>query len=259
MIWVLAGTQDGREIASALASKRKETVLVTVVSEYGKKLAELPNVKVLVGSLDGAAMRDVIKQYHITFLVDASHPYALQVTDTARQACMELATTYVRYERPPVPLPDYDKLVVVSSAEAAAEAASALGQVVFLTTGSRTLAVFAQSPALKNHRLIARVLPDAAVIGECQALGFTPKDIVALQGPFSEELNCALFQQYEADVIIMKNSGVIGGSDSKLAAAMKLQLAVVVIERQMTSARENLSVFSEIEPLVAYINQCKKN
>lgn len=259
MIWVLAGTQDGREIASILASERKETVLVTVVSEYGKKLAELPNVKVLVGSLDGAAMRDVIKQYHITFLVDASHPYAHQVTETARQACLELSIAYVRYERPPVPLPDYDKLVVVSSVEAAAEAAAVLGKVVFLTTGSRTLAVFAQSPALKNHRLIARVLPDAAVMGECEALGFTPKDIVALQGPFSEELNGALFQEYEADVIVMKNSGVIGGSDSKLAAAMKLHLAVVVIERQVTSDREEYSAFSEIEPLVAYVNQCKNS
>lgn len=257
MIWVLAGTQDGREIASALASERKETVLVTVVSEYGKKLAELPNVKVLVGPLDGAAMRSTIERYHITLLVDASHPYALQVTETAKQVCMELAIDYVRYERPPVSLPDYDKLVVVSSAEAAAEAASVLGKVVFLTTGSRTLAVFTQSPALKNHRLIARVLPDAAVMGECEALGFTPKDIVALQGPFSEELNCALFHEYEADVIVMKNSGVIGGSDSKLAAAMKLHLAVVVIERQVTSVGEKLPVFSAIAPLVVYVKKAK--
>lgn len=255
MIWVLAGTQDGREIAANLASFVNEQVLVSVVSEYGKQLAELPNVKVIVGKLDEGAMIKVINEYGITLLVDASHPYAVQVTATAQQACLERNVCYLRYERPIVLLPDYEKLVIVPTAEAAAKAVASLGKVVFLTTGSRALAVFAKSPLLANHRLIARVLPDLAVLGECLELGFTPQNIVALQGPFSHKLNVVLFAEYGAEVIVMKNSGVIGGSDSKLSAAMELGLAVVVIDRPPSSHELSQSVFSDPQVLLGYIGE----
>ena len=59
----------------------------------------------------------------------------------------------------------------------------------------------------------------------------TPKEIVALQGPFSEELNIALYRQYGAEVVVTKNSGEIGGTDTKLTAARKLGLPVVMIDR----------------------------
>jgi precorrin-6A/cobalt-precorrin-6A reductase len=255
MIWVLAGTKDGREIAASLANSLNQSVLVSVVSEYGKQLAELPNVQVLVGKFDTAAMIKVIDKYGITLLVDASHPYAVQVTASAEQACLNVNIVYLRYERPSLPLPDYAKLVVVPTASAAAQAAADLGEVVFLTTGSRTLAVFAKHPALANRRLIARVLPDIEVLTECLALGFTPQNIVALQGPFSHRLNVALFADYGADVIIMKNSGIIGGSDSKLAAAMELGLAVVVIDRPQVANKLPTRVFSDSKILLEYIEE----
>jgi precorrin-6A/cobalt-precorrin-6A reductase len=255
VIWVLAGTKDGRELAAALANVLNEPVLVSVVSEYGKQLAELPNVKVIVGKLDGLAMTKVIDEYGITLLVDASHPYAVQVTAAAEQVCLNLAIVYLRYERPPVPLPDYEKLVVVPTVAVAAQVAAGLGQVVFLTTGSRSLVAFAQAPALANHRLIARVLPDIAVLTECFALGFTPQNIVALQGPFSHKLNVALFADYGADVIVMKNSGTIGGSDSKLSAAIELKLAVVVIDRPVASKISPSLAFSDPQILLKYIEE----
>ncbi len=255
MIWVLAGTKDGRELAATLANVFNRQVLVSVVSEYGKQLAELPNVKVIVGKFDKFAMAKVIEQYGITLLIDASHPYAVQVTTAAEQACLDLAIVYLRYERPPVPLPNYDKLVVVPTTQAAAQAAAGLGQVVFLTTGSRTLATFVQAPALANHRLIARVLPDIAVLTECFALGFTPGNIVALQGPCSHKLNVALFADYGAEVVIMKNSGTIGGSDSKLSAAIELKLAVVVIDRPIASKPSQSMTFSDPAILLKYIEE----
>ena len=255
MIWILAGTKDGREIATDLARLRQEQVLVSVVSDYGRQLAETANVKVLVGKLDEQAMARVINKYGITLLVDASHPYAEKVTATAEQVCLALKIGYLRYERPVLPLPDYAKLVVVPTVQAAAQAAANLGKTIFLTTGSRSLAVFAQSPELANHRLIARILPDTAVLGECLALGFMPRDIVALQGPFSHSLNKALFADYGTEVVIMKNSGLIGGSDSKLSAAMELDLAVVVIDRPAALHNLKRLTFSDPGVLFAYIEE----
>ena len=255
MIWILAGTRDGREIAADLARLRREEVLVSVVSDYGRKLAETANVKVLVGKFDEQAMAGVINKYGINLLVDASHPYAEKVTATAEQVCLDLKIGYLRYERPVLPLPDYDKLVVVPTVQEAAQAAANFGKTIFLTTGSRALAVFAQSPELASHRLIARILPDAAVLGECLALGFMPRDIVALQGPFSHSLNKALFTDYGAEVVIMKNSGFIGGSDSKISAAMELGLAIVVIERPAALPNSERLLFSDSRALFAYIEE----
>ncbi|MDF2635993.1 MAG: precorrin-6x reductase, partial [Pelosinus sp.] len=78
-----------------------------------------------------------------------------------------------------------------------------------------------------------RVLPEPSVLVECLDLGFKPQDIVAMQGPFSHNLNVALFQEYRAEVIVTKNSGQIGGSDMKITAAMSLNLPLVIIDRPM--------------------------
>ena len=115
--------------------------------------------------------------------------------------------------------------------EEAAREAARLGKTVFLTTGSRNLKAFTTSEDLKGRTVIARILPTAKVLAECEELGLTPKEIVALQGPFSEELNIALYRQYGADVVVTKNSGEIGGTDTKLTAAKKLGLPVVMIDR----------------------------
>ena len=64
-----------------------------------------------------------------------------------------------------------------------------------------------------------------------ERLGLSPKQIVAMQGPFSQALNREMFRQYRADVIVTKNSGAIGGTDTKIAAAVELGLPVVVIDR----------------------------
>ncbi|MBQ1417332.1 MAG: precorrin-6A/cobalt-precorrin-6A reductase, partial [Selenomonas sp.] len=125
----------------------------------------------------------------------------------------------------------YAKITVVHSYEEAAKAAAALGKNIFLTTGSRNLDKFVHSSYLQRAELTARVLPTADVIAACEQLGIDAGHIVALQGPFSKDLNKELFCTYGAQVIITKNSGTIGGTDTKLAAAKELGLPIVLIDR----------------------------
>ena len=94
--------------------------------------------------------------------------------------------------------------------------------------------------------MTVRLLPTAKVIAECTELGFSPKNIVALQGPFSTELNIALYRQYEADVIVTKNSGEVGGTDTKLEAAKALGLPVVMIDRPKITYDEIAYTFEDI-------------
>lgn len=232
MIFVLAGTQDGREIVRLLLEQGHD-VAASVVSSYGGELlAHACGQRCLINDkpLDEAALKDYLQEHDIRLLVDASHPYAANVSRNAIAVCQALSIPYIRYERDLSKL-DYDRITVVHSYEEAAQAAAALGKKIFLTTGSRNLDKFVHSPDLKNCELTARVLPTAEVIGLCESLGVDAGHIVALQGPFSRELNVELFRKYGAEVIITKNSGTIGGTDTKFAAAAELNLPIVLIDR----------------------------
>lgn len=230
MILVLAGTKDGRELIALLAEAGYQ-VLASAFSQYGGELINLPNVHVHTGPLDSQGLAALITDHKIDILVDASHPYAVNVSQNGMLACKKTSIPYIRYERPRGILPEYEKLYAVSDYQEAIEKAASLGKTVFLTTGSRHLKLFQEAACLKEHRIIARVLPETSVLKECIELGFSPKNIIAMQGPFSHELNMALFKEYEADVIVTKNSGQVGGSDTKMTAAMALGLPLVVIDR----------------------------
>ena len=245
MIFVIAGTEDGRELAGFLLKNNFE-VTASVVSEYGKSLLEqYKGIKVNYKKLDEDELYKIISTGDFKTLVDASHPYAVNVSQNAMTACHRAKIPYIRYERDKIPL-SYDKIFHVDSYESAAEKAAELGKNIFLTTGSRNLKTFVESPALKDCNLTARILPTSEVLKQCEELGLTPKNLVAMQGKFSTELNIELFKHYKAEVIISKDSGEIGGVDTKLEAAKKLNLPVVLIDRPKVHYDKVVSNFEEV-------------
>ena len=247
MILVLAGTQDGRELAGRLLDAGWP-VAASVVSRYGSELLVRYAAKGLVVNdrpLDTAGLAGYIRRQGIRLLVDASHPYAANASENAMEACRQQHIPYLRYERKGTPLV-YDKLYRVADYAGAARQAAKLGQHIFLTTGSHNLATFSQAECLRDHVLTARVLPEPEVLRQCLALGFSPKNLVAMQGPFSLELNAELYKKYEAEVIVTKDSGQIGGTDTKAAAAIALGLPLVLIERPQVSYENFAQSFEEV-------------
>ncbi len=232
MIFVAAGTQDGRELAGFLLGNGYE-VTASVVTRYGGELLEeYKNRGMIVNQepLDEAALEGYIRQHEIGLFVDASHPYAANVSENAMLACRQQGIPYVRYERAESSI-TYQKAYLVKDYAEAATMAAKLGKNIFVTTGSRNLKALAEAPQLRNCTLTVRVLPEPEVLRECMVVGFQPKHIIAMQGPFSKELNIELYKKYKAEVILTKNSGQIGGTDTKFAAAMELGLPVVLINR----------------------------
>lgn len=254
MILVLAGTLDGRELAQYLA-ERGYKILVSVISDYGRKLAELPGIVVHTGQLTLAGMKELIAAQGIKAILDASHPYAVNVSVNAMAACAASGIRYIRYERSKICVPNYEKLYMAKDAVEAARIAAGLGKVIFLTIGSRTLKIFKTEPLLVDCRLIARVLPQPDVITECIELGFSPGDIVAIKGPFSHALNVALFKEYRTEVVITKNSGTIGGADTKISAAMELGLPLIVIDRPAIGYKNLCQTQAEVMALLSDTNE----
>ena len=254
-IFVFAGTADGRALVSELL-EAGFAVTASVVSRYGGELLEAAKTKghdlvINEEPLDEAGLIHYCEAHTIAALVDASHPYAVNVSQNAMAAAQALHLRYVRYERDLTELTQQglpqELLHIVHSYEEAAETAGKLGDVLFLTTGSRNLKAFKTSPALQGKTLIARVLPTADVLAMCSELGFTPGEIVAVQGPFSEALNRELFRQFHADVIVTKNSGSVGGTDTKLQAAGELGLPVVVIDRPKLAYPQIARTFAAVK------------
>ncbi len=261
MIWIISGTQDGREIGAALADREqskpegeRREILMTVVSQYGKVLAEHTGLDIEVGRFRQEDMVRVIKEKGITLILDASHPYAAIVSETAFSACKETGIDYVRYERAEIPLPAYDKLYHAKDEFEAAELAGKLGNSILLTTGSKTLATFVHADALQGKEIWARVLPTSGVIKMCEDLGMRAKYILAIQGPFSYEMNMAMIRDYHADVMVTKNGGLIGGSDTKLAAAVDAGISVIVIDKPKAKL-EGVPVFDTAEGVLTYMEE----
>ena len=116
-----------------------------------------------------------------------------------------------------------------------------------LTTGSKTLATFTSAlQGLENTRLIARMLPRLDNMEKCEALGVAQRDIVAIQGPFSKELNEALFRQYNVTLMITKESGKVGSVDEKLEAALACGIETILIARPNIKYGQHYSTFDEI-------------
>ncbi|MCR5834695.1 MAG: precorrin-6A reductase [Selenomonadaceae bacterium] len=244
-IFLLGGTEDGRKLGEMLSCEGFD-VTVSVVSDYGRQLIETcAAVKVNAKALDKEELTAILVDEKFDCVVDASHPYAKNVSSNAIEAAACAGIDYIRYERAEIEL-TYDKIILVDSYEEAAEKSAALGENIFLTTGSRNLKVFTESAAMIGKKLTVRVLPTAEVIAECEALGLSPKQIIAIQGAFSVELNAEMFKHAKADVIVTKNSGRIGGADTKLEAAKLLNLPVVMINRPKIQYPNLATTFEEV-------------
>ena len=245
MILLIAGTKDGRKLAGFLIENNIE-IIISVISNYGKELLQnYDNIKINDKKLDTNELVELIFNEKIKLLIDASHPYAVNISKNAMTACNVSNIPYIRYEREEVPI-TYEKVFIVDSYELAAMKAATLGKNIFLTIGSRNLKTFANSSALTNCNLIARILPTTEVLAECEKLNFMPMNIVAMQGPFSRELNRELFKHYNAEVIVTKNSGQVGGADTKLLAAEDLNLPVVMIDRPKINYDNIAFTFNDI-------------
>ncbi|MFW5980301.1 MAG: precorrin-6A reductase [Bacillota bacterium] len=249
MIWVLAGTGDSFRLIDKLI-EYKTDILASVVTDYGEKKLADKNIKIIKDSLDISGMIKLIKKYNIELIIDATHPFAEVVSQNAIEAGQNTDTKYIRFEREAIDLSHYTKEYIISVhsyEEAVVEAAKF--ENIFLTIGSNNLKYFTSQINDWPQRLTARVLADSKFIKRAENLGFTPANIIAMQGPFSKKLNKILMAESEADVIVSKASGNIGGLDTKIRAAIELKIPIIIIKRPRLHYP---LIFNNLEKLIEY-------
>lgn len=224
---VFAGTTEGRKIAEYL-SRQGVPVIVSTATEYGGELVEKNEfLAIRSGPMDAEEMLDFLKKENPRIVVDATHPYAKEVTENVKRACKVSQINYLRLLRQTKKEED---AVYVATAKEAAEYLNHTTGNVLITTGSKELAAFTEVVDYRK-RLYARVLSLPKVVTECDHLGFCGSHLFAMQGPFSEEMNLALLRQIRADYLVTKETGSTGGFEEKCRAAKKNGTKILVIGR----------------------------
>lgn len=238
MIWIIGGTSEAAELANALQGKT--TFIVSVATKTGKEF--LGDCPVKIGRMDVEAMKGFMRNHDVTTVIDASHPYATEVTDNARQALNECDAEYIRFTR----LKElHEGAVTMHSLTECLHYLKGISGTVFFTTGSNQIKNF---EAVKgNNRFVYRILPTPESTEECRRAGVALKNIIAALGPFSVDLNMAMYKDVKADYVIMKNSGKRGGTSEKLDACRQLDITPVIIER------DDETGFTDLDRLVAHV------
>ena len=244
-ILIFAGTTEGRKLSEHLCERGIEHT-VCVATEYGEiVLQENPLAHVHMGRMDSEGMRSFFAEQKCKLIVDATHPYAAVVTENIKQAvyafnkahavtdnkadsCISENIEYVRLKRDTDISADYDNIRYFEDNEACARALNNTDGNILLTTGSKELSVYCKTSDVRE-RLYVRVLPGLESISLCMRNDITGKHILALQGPFSTQLNEALIDQYDIRCLVTKKSGAAGGFIEKIAAAKNKSIPVYIV------------------------------
>lgn len=231
-VLIFSGTTEGRELAETLTGAGISCE-VCVATEYGKEVMEpRAQLRIHQGRMDASAMEELMQKEPFLAVVDATHPYAVEVSENIRESAKKAELPYLRLKRDTeTERRRAETLGAVTYVESTADCVRFLKGTrgnIFLTTGSKELSHYTAEEELRS-RLYVRVLPGVESIGICQEQGLAGKQIIAMQGPFSAELNAALLRQYQIAVLVTKESGHAGGFLEKIKAAERVGIPVVVI------------------------------
>jgi len=231
-ILILGGTTEARRLAERLASRPG---LVVTLSLAGRTAAPAAQpVPMRVGGFGGASgLAAFLEAQAIDVLIDATHPYAAQISANAADAAARVRVPLLVIERPAWEPEDGDRWTEVADMRAAVAALGTAPRRVFLALGRNELRPFVAAP--QHFYLVRSVDPVEPALALPDAIYLTGR------GPFDEAAEHALLVQHRIDVIVAKNSGG-AATHGKIAAARQLGLPVIMLQRPppRSGAAENV-------------------
>ena len=239
-VLLFGGTTEGRELALWLRDAGIPA-LSHVATDYGEALLREKALPAEYGRLDAVEMEKLFRTGGFFAALDATHPFATEVSKNIRAAAAAAGVRYYRILRGEGSASEAEEAEEIEARlrargcfrlfDSQQEAADWLAKTegaVFLATGSKELKAYA---ALPRERLTVRILPGEEALRKAAEAGIRPDHIVAMQGRSSVSLNQALLQQYGAKFLVTKQSGKPGGYLEKLRAAEELGICFVAIRR----------------------------
>ncbi|MEB3160154.1 MAG: precorrin-6A reductase, partial [Synechocystis sp.] len=191
-LWLIGGTGESRELTETLLAQGF-FIIVTVTTAIARDAYPVhPRLTVRVGRLTAQEISAFLQTDNIRAIVDASHPFAIQISHLAVTIAQQQTLPYLRFERPPLPITD--QTIEVPDLATLLTGHYLQQKRVLLTLGANWLSHF--EPIQHQAILFARILPHPDSLQTAIAAGFTPDRLIALRPPISEALERALWQQW---------------------------------------------------------------
>lgn len=253
-IWLIGGTQESAELAQTIDSLHLPCIVTVTTASARSLYAFAPTLHIRVGGLNATQIQEFLKINAICCVLDASHPFATEISKLAIEAAAHYQIPYLRFERPAVEeqesgtrhqeekvslLPRSHSPIHFDSFPALLNTDHLTGQRVLLTIGYRNLELF--QPWHDRATLFARILPSTIALEAAQKAGFAPDRLIAIRPPISVTLEQALWQQWQISMVVTKASGTAGGEDVKRQLAAELEVQLVMIDRPLLTYPQQTS------------------
>ncbi len=232
---ILGGTTEATALAQAVA-KAGLNGTVSFAGRVARPVKQpLPQPVGGFGGVDGLAR--YLSENQITHVIDATHPFAAQMSANAVGACNKLGVPCLALTRPAWKPVEGDNWQTVPNIAGAATALNRPRANVMLAVGRMHLAEFASNP---QHRYLLRLVdpPNAA-------LPLPDANVVVARGPFNEADDLALMRAHRIEIVVSKNAGGTGAY-SKIAAARTLGVPVIMINRPAQPDRQEVGTAEQV-------------
>ena len=252
-VFLMGGTKESIEIIKFIKNNFNSYILTTTTTEYGSKLA-------IDGGSDATIAKPLPKDEIINILngktnfdifIDATHPFASHVTNTAIEVSKICKIPYIRFERPTSNFENIDdsRVIQVNSFDDA-------GKLIAKKYNQSNVLHFAGANTMETilkyvspEYFYPRILEVKSSLEKCEKLGIKKDHIIPMKGTSTTEENEKLIEKTDASVIITKESGDIGGVISKIEAANSKNIDVVLITRPVIESLNKKDVINSIEEL----------
>lgn len=239
-LWLIGGTQESAELAAAIACNGTIPCIISVTTQSARSLyPDAPNLQVWVGRLNQQQLEEFLQQQQISAVLDASHPYAVEISQSAIAISQKLQIPYLRYERPAIDNQPNERVIELDSFDTLLAGDYLTAARVLLTVGYRPLPLFQLWQAKAS--LFARILPSQVALQTALDAGFTSDRLICLRPPISADLERGLWQQWRINLVVSKASGSPGGEDIKRTIAAQLDIPLIVVNRPVVAYPQQTS------------------
>lgn len=216
---LLGGTTEAVKLQSLI---EKISVIEMITSLAGRTNKPVSKSTRIGGFGGVCGLIDYLQQQKIDLIIDATHPFANQMSWNGYHASVAVKIPHLQLVRSPWEKHPEDQWLEVDSHKSASEILPQLGQRIFLTIGRQELAQYSH---LKQLWFLMRMIDPPSP-------PLPTGEIILARGPFSLDQEKALLKQYQIEVIVSKNSGG-EATYQKIMAARELNIPVVMIKRPL--------------------------
>ncbi|MDL2246724.1 precorrin-6A reductase [Methanobrevibacter sp. OttesenSCG-928-K11] len=251
-VFLMGGTKDSIDIIKFLKKEYDVYILTTTTTEYGSTLAiKGGSDSVIANPLPKEDILKILTEKNFDIFIDATHPFAEHVTQTAIECAKIMKIPYIRFERPTSNFENSlnEKIHLVISFDDAGKLISKKWNEdnVLHLAGANTLKDILKS--IPPEKIYPRILNLENSIKKCDELKIPKENIIILNGVSTKEENINLIKKINAKVIISKDSGEVGGVPAKIEAANELGIDIIIIKRPKIDSLQKENIVNNLTDL----------